>query len=318
MIRFVRDAFVLVALTPLLIAVVVFARTLWTRRGSSEGDWRTSIVAPTAIFIASIGATAALMFVFLRPAYQSLTPDAYAAAVQEEMARGQGARAADVARFALEAIPEPRGELSAIVTAALVNAERCDVLASYLPRPGAIASQPPTHRTLVNLARGIRVCGLRLNDHADAARLLASLEPRPDKREEYDLVRKELGLAPGMSDRFRQYSRAAAPPNTVRGDALIEGVTTHPGDGGREELIVYFRPLSDWKGRRLWAHAYPAGSRQYVDLQPDLPRYGGWRPGELAWEVFQTPDERAFNVYVGVAAGDDLGPAVEIGMVGGP
>ena len=161
------------------------------------------------------------------------------------------------------------------------------------------------------------MCGVPLKENPGAARLIDSLRNRADRREEHDLLRMEMGLSPDMGAGFRQYARAAPAAVSVRDDTLIEGVTTHPGENGRQQFIIYFRPLSDWQGRRLWVHAYPAGSREYVDVVAEFPAFPTWPRDELAWEVFQTPDPRAFNIYVGVAVGDDLGPAVPIGVVGG-
>ena len=317
MIRFVRDTFVWIALAPLLIAVAVFLRTLWVSRSARGRRAAAAIDLPAAVFAGAIGLNALLLFVFIRPAFVTLAPESYVAAMQDETARGHDDRAAEVAQVASTAYPDAGSDLSSIATSVLLRTEQCDALEASLSRPDAIANQQTKHRSLLNLARAIRVCGLRVKENPGTTRLLASLEPWRDKREEYDLLRMEIGLASDMSDLFRRYSRAVAAPGTIRGDALIEGVTTHPGDAGREELTVYFRPLSNWQGRRLWVHAYQLGSREYVDVPPDLPRFSGWRKGELAWEVFQTPDARPVSVYVGVAVGDDLGPAVEVGSVGG-
>lgn len=317
MIQFIRDTIVAVALVPLIIMVAMFVRHAWASRSPRERGWPWPIGRPALVFGVALVIYGLLLFAFILPLYRLLDARGYVAALTEEAGRGEIKRAAELARIALEAYPGS-GELSALGTSVMLRASDCDGLRRHLVKnPAALSSQEINHRNLLTLARATRACGLPLKENPDATRLIDSLRNRADMTEESDLLQMEMGIAPGMGAAFRTYARAAPAANTVREDALIEGVTTHVGDKGRHEFVIYFRPLSDWRGRHLWVHAYPPGSHEYVDIAGDFPAFNGWKKEQLAWEVFQTPDDRAFNIYVGVAIGDDLGPAVPIGVVGG-
>jgi hypothetical protein len=88
------------------------------------------------------------------------------------------------------------------------------------------------------------------------------------------------------------------------------------GGSGGDEVTVYFRPLRDWTGQRIWMHAYPEGSLEYVTIEPKAPAVASWKAGELAWDTFAVPDAPRHNAFIGVMAGDDLGPAYALGWIG--
>jgi 4-amino-4-deoxy-L-arabinose transferase-like glycosyltransferase len=104
-------------------------------------------------------------------------------------------------------------------------------------------------------------------------------------------------------------------PADLHGDATLEGFTVHPLPNGDRAVFVYFTPRRAWRGHKLWAHAYPQGSHEYIPLTNVEPDFDGWRPGQLAWEPFRVPANTAYVIYVGVEMNHDLGPATPLGTV---
>lgn len=318
MTELVRNIVIGVAFVPLVVAGAVFVRHVraaWSpRNGRSDG--RRPIGRAAAVFGLALAMNVWLLMTVMTPPYRRLTASDYVAAVTQEAGRGNLPRAMDLAWAGLKDYPGS-GDLSALQLSMLLRTGDCDGVRRLLvTSPAVVSAEAINHRHLITLARAIRVCGLALKENPAAVSLIDVLRTRLDKREEHDLLKVEMGLLSGMGTDFRAYARALPAGASFRDETPIEGVTTHAADKGRQEFVVYFRPSADWQGRRLWVHAYPPGSREYLDVAGDFPAFGGWRKGELAWEVFQTPDERPFNIYLGVAIGDDLGPAVPIGVIG--
>jgi hypothetical protein len=313
--RFIKATLVAIALVPLVVAGAVFVRTLWASRSSRERGEPRPIGRPAAVFGVALLLNGVLLFALFRPLDQPLDENSYVAAVKEEAARGEIEKAAALVRIALKEYPNS-SSLSALGMSMMVRGRDCDGLRQHLSSPAVVSSQPIARPNLVTLARAVRVCGLSLKGNPGATQLIDALRIRPDLLEELDLLQMELGLTSEMGTDFRRYARVPASPR-IREDTLIEGVTTRFDDNGGEQFIIYFRPLADWQGRRLWVHAYPQGTQDYIDIGSDFPAFNGWQKNAVAWEVFQTPDARAFTVYVGVAIGDELGPALLLGVIGG-
>jgi len=192
--------------------------------------------------------------------------------------------------------------------------------AAELPRyfRHKLAMNPKLSRSdLLTLARTVR-----LGTWVDAKflRNLTRPEERPELLEGWDLLRLQLEptsvYARQTSERLLREPRGVAVTARVGDVATLEGYTAQEVDQGRVEIVTYFRPLRDWTTHRIWVHAYPAGSQSYVDLGPELPTVATWQVGELAWELFRTPANGSFTLYMGVATGDDLGPAQLLGSVG--
>jgi hypothetical protein len=78
-------------------------------------------------------------------------------------------------------------------------------------------------------------------------------------------------------------------------------------------LIVYFRPSVPSTSRRLWLHAYPAGSPTYREIDPTIAPTV-WKPGHLTWATFDLPPG-SFTVYVGLWVGTDLGVGTGLGVM---
>jgi len=154
---------------------------------------------------------------------------------------------------------------------------------------------------------------------SDMARMRALLRAiDPSHREERLLVRMGLGEMDSRKASDAAMREAGVRPlsDDMRGAATLEGVSERTLADGRTELVVYFRPQAPWANRRLWLHAYPPDSHQYVDVYAQPQAFEGWQTGELAWERFELPAAGRFNVYVGVAIDQDLGPAFGLGWVG--
>jgi len=94
---------------------------------------------------------------------------------------------------------------------------------------------------------------------------------------------------------------------------LLEGFTAHTVHEERTELVVYLRPNAADNSRRVWLHAYPEGSEDYLVLEPTI-ALTTWQPGELIWQVFELPPGR-FNVFVGLWVGTDIGRGEPLGAV---
>jgi hypothetical protein len=110
------------------------------------------------------------------------------------------------------------------------------------------------------------------------------------------------------------FSGGARLDSAQRASAPLEGWSAHDAGAGRCQIILYFRADTAFSGGRLWLHAYPDPSHDYVDVPVSLPARD-WAPDDFGWEVFQTAGRGAFTLYAGVRKGTNLGPAVRLGHV---
>jgi hypothetical protein len=140
---------------------------------------------------------------------------------------------------------------------------------------------------------------------------LGAGEPALLLRKQVDFLADDTTLAPDVI----RPGTGATPFVDMHTEARFEGFTVQPAAEGMNEITVYFRPQREWSARRLWVHAYPAGSAEYVEIEPVPPAFDGWSVGELAWEVFRLPGTVRYNAYLGVAVGPNLGPAVALGWI---
>jgi hypothetical protein len=152
----------------------------------------------------------------------------------------------------------------------------------------------------------------RASDASDLRRLTEAAARHHRREERLLLVLALSGGTSGVSAKDLEDAGVRSLQQNMRDIATLAGVSERTLPDGRGELIVYFRPLTAWRGRALWLHAYAPGSHDYVDVAPEPPAFDGWRIGELAWERFELPAPGRFHVYVGVADGGGLGPAYAI------
>jgi hypothetical protein len=170
---------------------------------------------------------------------------------------------------------------------------------------------------LMALARAVRAAGW---PDADAVRtVLQRAGPAQADGEPVRLLRAWLDSRlkdPSLPEEVVRAGRGVVLRLDPHGDAAFGGFTVQPLPSAASEVTVYFRPSHDWDGQSVWMHAYPDGSSEYVTIEPKAPAVSTWKAGELAWEVFEVPGMPRHNAYIGVATGDDLGPAVPLGWIG--
>lgn len=315
LIRTIRDALIGVALMPVLIELGMLLRKspLMNVSGVSL-RWPRGLSVPLTVFVSAGALNLALLFGFVRPLYQPLDAAGYLAAIQDETRRREFGRAAGVARIARVEYPESR-EIASLVSPAMLRARQHRELQQDLAVRIARREPIESRADLMALARTIRERGWPAGTAGDVLRLTTG---RPDLGEEGVLLRLALDPPAGEAAGRALLAEAHATPVGValRGAGSLEAFTIHPLPDGRHQVVIYFRPLTSWTGRRLWLHAYPAGSTEYVDLAADPPAFDGWRQDELAWEAFDVACGGPFDIYAGIAAGDDLGPAQRLGVVG--
>lgn len=154
---------------------------------------------------------------------------------------------------------------------------------------------------------------------ADTVRqVLDRTEDAPDLREPLALLRAAIERPPRVGSAGPDVIHAAGgvvTPADMHGDATLEGFTLRSLVNGEREVFLYFTPRRFWHGRRLWMHAYPHGSHEYVRVDPVEPTFDDWQVGALSWEAFRLPAKTHYVVYVGVEVNHDLGPAYPLGSI---
>ena len=259
-----------------------------------------------------------LLFSFVAPLYAPLDDVEFAAAVRAEAAEGEYGRASALYRLAVATFPTSTTLRRVVVETPLLSLSGGDdeLLADFQARIGR-GERVESRAELLALARAVRIKGWF--DREALRRVLETTEDTPAVREPLAVIRAEV------EGRGRDRSAAAdvinagggvVAPVEMHGEAWLEGFTVYPGPPGHNDVTVYFRPLRDWSGRRLWLHIYPAGSHDYLSIDPIPPTFDAWKPGELSWEVFRVPTDTRYVMYVGVEGNYNLGPAYPLGSIG--
>jgi hypothetical protein len=299
----IRDTILALAVMAAALEVSAYAR-------------RWSLPVPTTAMVAGVMAAlnACLLVAFVRPLYAAVSPAEYAGLVARYTATRDLARAADIYASALKSYPDSP-ELSDLGDASprlLLGGdpnEMSGLLERHLARGGGLRDRD----ALLALATRLRDSNAKGSEALNAA--VADAERDPELGEAAALVRIELHRG------TRTAPDAVAPIEVghgrrlmtrIRNEMLLEGYTTHPLPEGTQ-VILYLRPTADAQSKRIWLHAYPVGSGDYLTIAPTIPP-GVWRPGQLVWAVFELPNGR-FNVFVGMWVGTDIGPASAIGEV---
>jgi hypothetical protein len=300
-----------------LIALAMLAAVVATGGRSRSGSPRIRTYLPGVV--AGIGlANAILLWAFIRPLYMPLLADEYATLISKYLAANDNVRAADIYASAVKSYPtsgllrrlgddKPRLLLGGASVASRA------LLWDRLARGNGLDDRDAL-LMLAHEAQDLRG-NFRSSDALNAA--LSNAEQQPDLAEPAALVR--LAINGGEADRDAgrrpiEAGRGLRIVSPVRnGEIVIEGFTIHPLAGGRTQLIVYFRPRVEAVSRRLWLHAYPVGSPEYLDVQSTIAP-ATWRPGDLAWAAFELPPG-VFNTYVGVWVGTDLGVGTPLGVI---
>ena len=241
----------------------------------------------------------------------------HAEAIRRLMSRGENKRAAALAASALARL-DGSSELRGVAARALLETGEYDALRAALDARMARRGTLDDGEALA-LARLLKMAGWKSQIERERLSKVG------------DAVQASRGtVVPGLCvnlslGRYRRNepeaasllvrAGATAVDRTIAGRATIRAAKALAMDG-RVRLIVFFRPLREWQNATMWVHAYPPGLHEYIDVPPAFPPIQRWRTDELAWEVFELPAGRV-NVYVGVSADGDLGPAVPLGWMGG-
>jgi hypothetical protein len=210
----------------------------------------------------------------------------------------------------------PESSVPSIVPADVARERRIDEWLADVQQRLATGQPWDDPEALLALARVMRTRGWPA---ASVVRTMVDRRPTDLSGSEPGLLlRAQLDHDAGDSALAPDVIRAgtgATPFVDMHTEARFEGFTVRPAAEGMNEITVYFRPQREWSARRLWIHAYPAGSAEYIEIDPVPPAFEGWRVGELAWEVFRLPATIRYNAYLGVAVGANLGPAVPLGWI---
>jgi hypothetical protein len=257
---------------------------------------------------------ACLLVGFVRPLYAPVSPAEYVGLVSRYSATRQLARAADIYASALKSYPDSPelnelGDASPRLLLGGPPNEMSGLLERHLARGGGLRDRD----ALLALAARLRDANAFNSDALDAA--IADAQRDPHLTEAAALVRLEAdhGTRPGpgaVAPIEAGHGRRLMTP--IRSEMLLEGFTTHPLPEGTQ-VILYLRPSTDAQSRRIWLHAYRAGSEDYLSIEPTIPP-DAWQPGQLVWEVFELPKGR-FSIFVGMWVGSDIGPGAPLGEI---
>ena len=295
-------------------AVAVGVLRLLEQRVGASAERRV----PVLVFAVSWALNLVLLFAFVAPLYRPLDADALAAAVRAEAAEGEFGRATALYNLAVAANPASTmlRRIETEIPLLVLNSGDDRLLAGLQARISRGDEKLSSRAELMTLAR---VAQMKHGFEPEVLRKVAErVSDTPELREPLALIRAE-SEGPRRDRTAADIVRAAggvATPHNMHHEAMLEGYTERRDPAGHNEVTVYLRPLRQWAGRRLWMHAYPAGSQDYLVIEPAPPAFAGWRPDELAWETFQLPSNARYVLYVGVEVAYDLGPAYPLGTIG--
>jgi hypothetical protein len=279
---------------------------------------RFKLPAVPTLLVAAGAANMIVLVAFLRPLYAPLEVNDYIALISKYVASRDLARAADLHASAVRSYPRSREirRLADDTPRLLLGGASASSRALLWDRI-ARGKGFDDRDALLTLAAEARDGDPHWRDSKALNAALDEAARQPDLLEPVMLVRLAVNGGAAARDASRapiEAGRGRRLSLPVRnGELMIEGVTTHSAAGGGTQLILYFRPHIDASSRRLMMRAFPRGSPEYIDLWPTIAP-ALWQPGTLAWATFELPPG-AFDAYVGVSIGNDLGPGAPIGTV---
>lgn len=293
--RFLLEAVIVLALTPL----VVDAAIVWRhRRGSA-----------TALVALAVAAWLSLAFVAPKQTgvdAADLTEAIRTAGQQRDPSRG--------VELAVVAVQQSRGRvvLPSAVPESLLRARRLGELQYYFGGLLARGADVHTFTDLLVLARTARQSGWDRTDALD--RVTARASTQPDLRAAAAILAFSVGMGSTNTVTDAVFANGASVASAKTPAAVFEGWSAHDAGHAQCDVIVYFRPEAALAGDRVWLHAYPPDSHEYVDAGASFPS-SDWKAGELAWEVFRSAAPRGSRLYAGVATSGVLGPAADLGSL---
>lgn len=271
---------------------------------------------PVIILCSAWAINLVLLFAFVRPLYRPLDGSGYAKVIRAELAQRDFPRAIAIADVAMRELPNS-DDLARVVPDVMdviAATGQYDALAAYLGSRTTVSGTALTSREALAMARAIRASS---GDARDTLLSIAKTLVPNAGTEELQILALELMSETAIAERTIPLAAKdrAKPIGLDSRGVRLEAFSTRTLPSGDREVIIYFRPLAEWRGRRLWLHAYPAGSQVYADVKAAPQAFEGWRKGELSWEAFRTPGSGPFNVYIGISLADDLGKAYPIGPI---
>jgi hypothetical protein len=304
----IRDSFVSLA----VVAALVASGIRWRSGPRESGRYLLALVGAAGV------ANAMLLLAFVRPFYVPMSPDDYSALISTYLEANESLPAANLYASAVKSYPTSGSlrrlaEDHPLLLLGGTSAGSRALLWDRLARGKGLDNRD----ALLMLAHEAQDLGGAFQGTGALDAVLSSAERRPDLAEPAALVRLAIGGGAANPDAGRvpiEAGRGLRINGPVRGgEIVVEGFTIHPLAGGRTQLIVYFRSRIEDASRRLWLHAYPAGSPDYIDLQPTFAP-ATWRSGALLWAAFELP-RGTFQTYVGVWVGNDLGVGTPLGVI---
>ena len=278
-------------------------------------------IGPAGVAALAWAANLVLLVVYVWPLYEPLDARGFATIVREEVADREYGKAGLLYRIGLAAYPASTELRQVAAEQPLVlmgggDDDLVSVLQSRIARGETLSNRAE----LLTLARLVRTKGWLepavLRQVLDSNAKIAI--DQAERAEPLALIRAELDLRtmdPAAGAAIITVGGGRVLHSDAHGEATIEGYTVNRLQSGFNEVVVYFRPLRSWGGHRVWIHAYPGSAPDnYLALDPAPPGFGGWNKGELSWETFQIPASGQYRVYAGIAIGEELGPAVNLGV----
>lgn len=282
--------------------------------------WRSTVRRPTGVGLVATawGLNLLLLAAFVVPLYQPLDAAGFAAAARSEAAQGELGRASRLYRLGIAAHPTSTElrRLANDLPEMFVVGDDDQMLAELQARIGR-GEKIRSWAALMGLARVARTKGGV--EPAVLRAILGQSEDAPELAEPRALVRAQLeGTThePSLAIDVIRAGNGVHSPFKIRDEASVEGFTVHELPSGHNELVLYFRPLRNWSGRRLWFYAYPLDSDAYLTVEAEPAAFSGWTEGELAWEVFTFPAAVRYKCAVGIAVGSYMGGGYHIGVIG--
>jgi hypothetical protein len=293
--RFLLDAVIALALAPLVVEAAIVSRR---RRGS-------------AMALVALAVAAWLSIAFVAPRQTGVDAADLTEAIGTAGQRGDPSRGLELAILAVQ---QSRGRmvLPSAVPESLLGARRIGELQYYFGGLLARGADVSTFTDLLILARTARQSGWDRTDALD--RVTARAAAQPDLRAAAAILAFSVGVGATHAATDAMFANGARAASAKTPAAVFDGWSAHDAGLAQCDVIVFFTPEAPLAGDRVWLHAYPPGSHEYVDVGASFPS-SDWKAGELAWEVFRLAAPRGSRLYAGVAASGTLGPAADLGSL---
>jgi hypothetical protein len=310
-----RPHLVLVARDTIVALLAAAAAFEWMGRRSWAAASARMLITPAA---AAIALQVFVLTAIVWPRYAPLTADNYVGLIRRQLADAHVATAADTYAAAAQTYPKSIAlrTLGSEYPRLLVGS-RFDEMSGVLQQQLARGVRLDDRNTMLALAHQLRVSRAAAPDAIERA--IADADDDPALAEPAALLRFVLQRAdadPAAAARIIRAGAGRVIQTAMRStEATLEGATVHTLPDGQIQVIVYYRPHTDWSNRQVWLHAYSdVAPETYLTPEPITIGSPMPKPGELDWNVWELPPGR-YQAYVGIAVGTDVGPAYPIGAL---